>query len=396
MNYSEYSQLFYASNNIPIAYYEDNHLISYFGFTDFFLPNFHIFKTFHSAEKPFSLNIYNDDGYYGFINKGKHSLVIGPVYAVVPKDHIIRSFMHEHRIYPSNREAAKEYLWNLNHCTYHIFFNILSLTYYTLYHKAPSLDEVYSLGSEDIHDTITQKVSEVYYDAREAQTLHGTYQLEQQIIQYIKDGNVAQLEIFLKKIRQSSHILEGIVGDSPLRQAKNIFIALVAYIGKAAAIPSGLDIELTYHLIDQYSIECERLHSVMDVETLQYNMIMDFAKRISESMIPGGLSPEIYSCIQYVNSHINEYMSVTDVADYIKKSRSYTLNHFKRELGFNLGEYIIHAKIQEAKSLLTFTDKPLIEISNYLCFSSQSHFQNVFKKITGETPLSYRKKTQKE
>ena len=124
-------------------------------------------------------------------------------------------------------------------------------------------------------------------------------------------------------------------------------------------------------------------------------MLIDFTKRISEKIVPSGLSKEIYSCIQYVNGHVNENISVTDVSNYIYRSRSYTLSHFKEELGFNLGEYIIHAKIQEAKSLLAFTDKSLSEISHHLCFSSQSYFQNVFKKVTGETPLSYRKKTQK-
>ena len=46
--------------------------------------------------------------------------------------------------------------------------------------------------------------------------------------------------------------------------------------------------------------------------------------------------------------------------------------------------------IEEAKRLLIYTDKSLIDISNFLWFSSQSHFQRVFKKTVGITPLSYR------
>ena len=56
-----------------------------------------------------------------------------------------------------------------------------------------------------------------------------------------------------------------------------------------------------------------------------------------------------------------------------------------------IGAYITHCRLREAKALLRYTDKSLGEISSYLCFSSQSHFQNVFKKHIGRTPLEYRK-----
>ena len=41
------------------------------------------------------------------------------------------------------------------------------------------------------------------------------------------------------------------------------------------------------------------------------------------------------------------------------------------------------------------SDKTLSEISNYLCFSSQSYFQTVFKKKYGLTPTQYRDQTHK-
>ena len=54
-------------------------------------------------------------------------------------------------------------------------------------------------------------------------------------------------------------------------------------------------------------------------------------------------------------------------------------------------EYINKKKIEEAQRLLRFSDKSLIAISNYLSFSSQSHFQNTFKKVTGTTPVLWQK-----
>ena len=58
--------------------------------------------------------------------------------------------------------------------------------------------------------------------------------------------------------------------------------------------------------------------------------------------------------------------------------------------------YIVTAKLQESKLLLAYSDRPLSEISNFFFFSSQSYFQNLFKRQFGITPLAYRKRPHKE
>ena len=55
-----------------------------------------------------------------------------------------------------------------------------------------------------------------------------------------------------------------------------------------------------------------------------------------------------------------------------------------------LSEYILKFKINESKNLLKYTNKPIPVISTYLGFSSQSHFNKVFKKYLNVTPLKYR------
>ena len=55
-----------------------------------------------------------------------------------------------------------------------------------------------------------------------------------------------------------------------------------------------------------------------------------------------------------------------------------------------IGRYIQKEKIARAKNLLVYSDRSILEISEYLCFNSQSHFGKVFKKETGMTPRQYR------
>ena len=57
-----------------------------------------------------------------------------------------------------------------------------------------------------------------------------------------------------------------------------------------------------------------------------------------------------------------------------------------------LSQYILQEKIFEAQRQLQFTDNSLLDIADLLGFSSQSHFQNVFKTITDDTPMAYRKR----
>jgi len=120
-------------------------------------------------------------------------------------------------------------------------------------------------------------------------------------------------------------------------------------------------------------------------------MPMDFARRVSQQKLPEGVSQEVFSCMQFIATHINEPITATDVVEYSGKSRAYLFKKFHEELGTSIAAYIMECRLREAKSLLRYTDKSLGEISSYLCFSSQSHFQNVFKKHYGVTPVQYRR-----
>lgn len=68
----------------------------------------------------------------------------------------------------------------------------------------------------------------------------------------------------------------------------------------------------------------------------------------------------------------------------------YLCNQFHKQTGITLTQYILNEKIIESQRLLRFTNKSISEIALHLAFSSQSHFQTVFKKYTGITPNRFR------
>lgn len=361
LDYCTFCDMFYSVHYVPISYYQSNELKHSVGLPASCVTLEPVYKKLRASAKFPATYTADESGYYGMLALPSDDayLLLGPT---LPKQ------------------------------TYYHFMNQIAYLHYTFNQELIQIEEHFGISERKYQDEIATAQVENSYQEREEQISHGTYLFEQQMLEFIRKGNASGLKEHLLTFVKTEDFHEGTVGESPLRQAKNLFLGTVAMVGKSGAIPGGLDIEQTYHLIDAYSRECEHLQSVEAITALQYNMLMDFANRVAQVQIPEGVSPEIFSCIQYINKHINEPISVQDIADMLGMSRAYTINKFKEELGFNIGEYITHARIQEAKSLLKYTNKSLSEISNYLCYSSQSYFQNVFKKIVGCTPLEYRKR----
>ena len=128
------------------------------------------------------------------------------------------------------------------------------------------------------------------------------------------------------------------------------------------------------------------------MERLLQKMPLDFAERVEREVKFKDVSQPIISAIHYIKENVNQPLQAEDVAAQINLSTSYFLKRFKTETGMGVSEFITKTKIEEACILLSYTDKSLTEISNYLYFSSQSYFQNVFKKVMGVTPGNYRNK----
>ena len=95
--------------------------------------------------------------------------------------------------------------------------------------------------------------------------------------------------------------------------------------------------------------------------------------------------------MDYIQSHTNMTITVEEVAKQIHCSSSSLMRRFKAETGMKVGDYVAKCKMEEACDLLVYGERSLAEISAYLGYSSQSYFQNVFKKQYGITPMQYRK-----
>ena len=78
------------------------------------------------------------------------------------------------------------------------------------------------------------------------------------------------------------------------------------------------------------------------------------------------------------------------LADVSGLSPSYISKLFHSETGITIAQYIQNKRIDAAKNLLIFTEYTTTDIANYLNFSSESYFINVFRRNCGLTPKKFR------
>lgn len=386
-----FCQTLYNCIYLPIHYYKNGNLELVLPDTrfSFDLAALHLPELL-SRQQAVSYLITKESDYFGLVQNdhtGQYVL-IGPVISTQPSPESIRNIMKEYGISLECKEQLTELYQFTPMFSFHQFCHFLALFYQELTGDVIDIESYLNIQPVDENVPIASLHTARSYDLKEIENFHNTYHYEQLYLEYIRNGNTNGLKEFFSN---SFSLQAGRVADNPLRQARNLLI-VVATLTTRTAIEGGLDIESAYQLSDIYIQEGEKLQSADALYLLQYNMMLDFTNRVAQAQIPHDTTQDVYKCIQYIKRHTNQAISVSDVADHVGKSRSHISRCFKKELGFQMNDFIMRCKLEEAKSLLSYTDKSISEISNYLCFSSQAYFQNVFKKKYGITPNQYRKK----
>ncbi len=110
----------------------------------------------------------------------------------------------------------------------------------------------------------------------------------------------------------------------------------------------------------------------------------------SEAEIGVKKNSAIYPALVYIEKHLKEQLSMSEMARLCHLSPSYFSRLFNRETGESFANYVGRRKVECAKNLLRTTSKSVSQISNELGYVSVSHFINVFKRVEGATPTLYR------
>ncbi|MBE9040086.1 helix-turn-helix domain-containing protein [Oscillatoriales cyanobacterium LEGE 11467] len=96
--------------------------------------------------------------------------------------------------------------------------------------------------------------------------------------------------------------------------------------------------------------------------------------------------------IEYINDRLTQKLSLAEIADATGISQYHLCRLFKQVTGQSPWQYVIQQRIEIAKQQLKTSKHTIAEISDRLGFSSQGQFSNFFRKHTGISPMTYRRK----
>lgn len=94
-----------------------------------------------------------------------------------------------------------------------------------------------------------------------------------------------------------------------------------------------------------------------------------------------------------LKENVYSSLSIDEICSKTAYSKSYLFRIFKAKTGKTIMAYFIELKINQAKQLLRENELSVREISEKLAFNSPDYFTKTFKRITGFTPLAYKKRS---
>jgi AraC-like DNA-binding protein len=94
--------------------------------------------------------------------------------------------------------------------------------------------------------------------------------------------------------------------------------------------------------------------------------------------------------IRYINTHLQEPLSLAKLAGIACMSPSYFFKRFKRRFSLSPMKYILRLRIERAKLELTFSEKPIKTIALESGFEGVHPFYHAFKREVGLSPGLYR------
>lgn len=175
---------------------------------------------------------------------------------------------------------------------------------------------------------------------------------------------------------------------------------LIGYIMSALGIESGKENEVltlsTSRRETDKSFICEQVSKARKLTPTEMNAYFNMMKVLAEYIANDDTLISSYESIgqlikRYVKNNLTRKLTLNDIARNLHCSTVTLTEHFKREFGVTINEYITRKRMELAERMLLSTDKPLRDIASLSGFADVEYFSRTFKKHHGISPASWRR-----
>jgi AraC family transcriptional regulator len=143
-------------------------------------------------------------------------------------------------------------------------------------------------------------------------------------------------------------------------------------------------------------VESERLGGRLYAESLANLLAVHLLRNYTTSVeqgrvVVGGMSGrKLQLVLRFIEANYDRDLSLAELSSAAGMSTFHFSREFKKTTGKTPHQYLIKFRIDRAKTLLSQSDMPLIEVGLRSGFSHQSHFTRLFHRLTGTTPQAFR------
>lgn len=208
------------------------------------------------------------------------------------------------------------------------------------------------------------------------------YDIKNQIIQKLKMGDNSGVQNFFELF--STQLISS---NFQIERIKNLFFDLVV-----TANNSAKEINSQY-----FNCDFENAFSIFTKKN-DFSMLKDFVEKILndcslaiKNVRNSVENPIIKKVCNYVDNHLEDDISLEQMASIVGVSSFYLSKLFKEEKGITFITFISDKRLEKSCQLLNESELSIKEITAKVGYNDQNYFSKIFKNKYGVSPKEYRK-----
>ncbi len=179
----------------------------------------------------------------------------------------------------------------------------------------------------------------------------------------------------------------------PLRDFKNSVLITNTLFRKA--IEAGSVHPIYLHAASSYfGTAIEAAPTLEALYQLIKDMVHVYCELVRECSM-AAYSPAVRKALLYIDMNLASPISTRDIAKAQFLSANYLSTRFTQEVGVSISDYLLDRRVRLACQLLSTTHMSIQDIACRTGIGDASYFSRQFKRITGKSPLQYRKEAGK-
>ena len=135
----------------------------------------------------------------------------------------------------------------------------------------------------------------------------------------------------------------------------------------------------------------ESLANVLALHVLRRHSSLGRSSRQESESEGGFFKSALGRVTDYINDNLSQRLTLTEIAGVANLSPFYFARSFKAATGLSPHQYVIHKRVERAKTLLTETDLAIAGVAEAVGFANQSHLAFHVRRLLGVSPKTLRR-----